>query len=48
MVRYAGRHPVAATRLMRLCGYEVDGSDADLHAMGHDHIPFVVLVPQEH
>jgi hypothetical protein len=45
MVRYAGRHPVAAARLMRLCGYEVDGSGADFHAMGHDHIPFVAMIP---
>ncbi len=48
MVRYARRHPAAATRLMRLCGYQVDGSDADFYTMGHDHIPFVALIPQQH
>jgi len=46
MVDYAQRNPRAAKQLMRLCGYEVDGSDADYFAMGHDFLPFVALSPR--
>mgnify|MGYP001548299128 CR=1 FL=1 len=45
MVDYAHHNPRAAKQLMRLCGYEVDGTDADYFAMGHDIIPFVSLSP---
>lgn len=45
MVDYAHRNPGAAKQLMRLCGYEVDGSDEDYNIMGHDIIPFVALSP---
>ena len=45
MIDYAHRNPHAAKQLMRLCGYEVDGSDKDYFTMGHDLIPFVALQP---
>ncbi len=45
MVNYAHRNPRAAKELMRLCGYEVDGSDADYFIMGQDVIPFIMLSP---
>lgn len=41
MVEYAQRHPRLARRLMRFCGYEVDGSDQDYFAIGRDHVPIV-------
>ena len=45
MVNYARRNPRAAKQLMRLCGYDVDGSQEDYFVMGHDIIPFVSLTP---
>jgi deazaflavin-dependent oxidoreductase (nitroreductase family) len=45
MVDYAHRNPRAAKQLMRLCGYEVDGSDDDYYIMGQDVIPFIALEP---
>lgn len=47
MVDYAQRNPRAAKQLMRLCGYEVDGSDEDYFTMGHDIIPIVALRPRD-
>lgn len=47
MVDYAQRNPRAAKQLMRLCGYEVDGSDEDYFTMGHDIIPIVALHPRD-
>lgn len=46
MQAYARRNPRAAAGLMRLIGYEMDGSDGSFDALGRDHIPFVVLHPQ--
>jgi deazaflavin-dependent oxidoreductase (nitroreductase family) len=46
MVNYAKRNPRAAKQLMRICGYEVDGSEEDYFIMGRDFIPFVSLAPQ--
>lgn len=46
MVSYARRNPKAAKNLMRLCGYEVDGSEEDYFLMGQDIIPFIALVPR--
>ena len=46
MVGYAQRNPRAAKQLMRLCGYEVDGSEEEYFIMGHDIIPFVSLAPR--
>jgi deazaflavin-dependent oxidoreductase (nitroreductase family) len=46
MADYARRHPAAAKQLMRLCGFEVDGTDADYRAVGREHIPFVALQPK--
>ena len=43
MVKYARRHPHLARRLMRFCGYEVDGSDQDYFAVGRDNIPIVAV-----
>ncbi|MEU4366608.1 nitroreductase family deazaflavin-dependent oxidoreductase [Micromonospora chersina] len=45
MATYARRHPRLARRLMRFCGYEVDGSEADYFEVGRDHIPIVSLRP---
>jgi outer membrane protein assembly factor BamB len=36
----------AAKGLMRICGYEVDGSVEDYYQLGHDIIPFVSLIPR--
>ena len=48
MVDYAHRYPTAAKVLSkRLLGYEVDGSDEDYYALGHDAVPFVALQPRE-
>lgn len=46
MADYARRHPRAAKQLMRLCGFEVDGSPQEFYVVGHDHIPFVSLQPR--
>ena len=47
MVDYAHRYPTAAKVLSkRLLGYEVDGSDEDYYALGHDAVPFVALQPR--
>jgi deazaflavin-dependent oxidoreductase (nitroreductase family) len=45
LARYARRYPRAAKGLVRLCGYAVDGSEADFHALGAEHIPLVSLDP---
>ena len=34
LVNYARRHPVAFKELVRFMGYQVDGSEADIHALG--------------
>lgn len=34
LVNYARRHPTAFDQLVRFMGYRVDGSDADIHALG--------------
>jgi len=44
MLAYARRHRRAARVLARHMGYEIDGSDADLAALGRA-IPFVRLTP---
>lgn len=47
MVDYAHRYPTAAKVLSkRLLGYEVDGTDEDYYALGHDAVPFVALKPR--
>jgi hypothetical protein len=44
MLAYARRHRRAARVLARHMGYEIDGSDADLAALGRA-IPFIRLEP---
>jgi len=46
MVSYAHNHPQAAKNLMKLCGYQVDGSDEDYFVMGSEHIPFTAFEPK--
>ncbi|MCB9422475.1 MAG: nitroreductase family deazaflavin-dependent oxidoreductase [Ardenticatenaceae bacterium] len=47
MVDYAHRYPMAAKVLSkRLLGYEVDGTDEDYYALGHDAVPFMALKPR--
>jgi deazaflavin-dependent oxidoreductase (nitroreductase family) len=47
MVDYARRYPTAAKVLSkRLLGYEVDGTDEDYYALGHDAVPFMALKPR--
>jgi deazaflavin-dependent oxidoreductase (nitroreductase family) len=46
MIDYARRNPHAAKELMRICGYEVDGSTEDYFIMGHNFIPFISLSPR--
>lgn len=43
MAAYAKRNPKAARYLMRLIGYQVDGSEEDYRAMGRDVIPIVAF-----
>jgi deazaflavin-dependent oxidoreductase (nitroreductase family) len=43
LVEYMRRHRYLARRLMRFCGYEVDGSDEDYFAVGRDGIPIVAV-----
>jgi deazaflavin-dependent oxidoreductase (nitroreductase family) len=44
MADYGRRYPTAAKVLSkRLMGYEVDGTDKDYYALGHDAVPFVAL-----
>ena len=43
MLQYAKRHPKAARNLMSICGYKVDGGEADYFIMGHDYVLFVLL-----
>jgi len=43
MADYAKRHPKAARYLMRLIGYQVDGSEEQYRAMGREVIPFVAF-----
>ncbi len=48
MVDYARRYPTAARTLMkRLLGYEVDGTEGDYRALGHDLVPFIALQPRD-
>jgi deazaflavin-dependent oxidoreductase (nitroreductase family) len=47
MVDYAQRNPTAAKGLMRVCGYQVDGTNEDYYTMGYEHIPFIKLIPRE-
>lgn len=42
MARYAARHPLAARRLCRFMGYEVDGTEADYRRVGES-VPFLRL-----
>ena len=42
MARYATRHPLAARRLCRFMGYEVDGTEADYRRVGES-VPFLRL-----
>ncbi len=46
MVDYARRHPSAARKIARACGYQVDGTDEDYFVLGRDIIPFVALRPR--
>jgi len=46
LVDYAHRNPTAAKTLMRICGYQVDGSDEDYFIMGRDIVPFIALKPR--
>ncbi|MCA9968972.1 MAG: nitroreductase family deazaflavin-dependent oxidoreductase, partial [Anaerolineales bacterium] len=46
MADYARRHPRAAAGLLRLIGYEADGSEAQYREIGRDHIPFIALRPK--
>lgn len=45
MARYATQHPKLATRLCRLMGFSVDGTEADFRAVGRS-VPFLQLVPE--
>lgn len=45
MARYGPRHPMAAPRLCRLMGFEVDGSACDYREVG-ERIPFLRLDPR--
>jgi deazaflavin-dependent oxidoreductase (nitroreductase family) len=45
MARYAPEHPWLARRLVRIMGFEVDGSTADYAAVGRM-IPFLRFVPR--
>ena len=36
LVRYAHQHPLAFRELVRFMGYQVDGTDADIHALGEN------------
>ncbi len=46
MANYAQRNPKAAKSLMRIIGYEVDGTDEDYFILGRDAIPFVAFKPR--
>ncbi|MGH3013135.1 MAG: nitroreductase family deazaflavin-dependent oxidoreductase [Gaiellaceae bacterium] len=45
MARYAVRHGVAARKLCRFMGFEVDGSAEDYRAVGRE-LPFIRFVPR--
>jgi deazaflavin-dependent oxidoreductase (nitroreductase family) len=45
MVDYAHRNPRAAKQLMRLVGYNVEGSDDEYFELGRDQVPFITLYP---
>lgn len=45
MVGYAERHPIAAAKVVRFMGFQVDGGADDFRAVG-EALPFVRLVPQ--
>jgi deazaflavin-dependent oxidoreductase (nitroreductase family) len=47
MVNYAHQHAKAAKNLMKLIGYQVDGSDEDYYAIGAKQIPFVAFEPRK-
>ncbi len=46
MVNYARRHPTAARNLMRLFGYQIDGTEAEYRRIGELLIPFVEFSPR--
>jgi hypothetical protein len=45
MAAYAPKNPVAARKLCRFMGFEVDGSEADYHEVGRQ-LPFVRFTPR--
>lgn len=45
MATYASRHPKAARQLMKVMGFEVDGTSEDFRAVGRE-LPFLRLRPQ--
>lgn len=45
MARYATQHPKVATRLCRIMGFAVDGTEADFRAVGRS-VPFLRFVPE--
>ncbi|MFC1407535.1 MULTISPECIES: nitroreductase family deazaflavin-dependent oxidoreductase [Streptacidiphilus] len=47
MAVYAPRHPRTAKRLMAICGIETDGTPEDYYRIGHDHLPFVEVTPED-
>ncbi len=47
MVNYAHKYAKAAKNLMKLIGYQVDGSDEDYYAIGAEHIPFIAFEPRK-
>lgn len=45
MARYAAQHPKVATRLCRIMGFAVDGTEADFRAVGRS-LPVLRFVPE--
>jgi deazaflavin-dependent oxidoreductase (nitroreductase family) len=46
IVLYAKKYPIAAKNLMRLIGFEVDGSEEDYLILGRDYLPCIALIPR--
>ena len=46
MADYARRHPRAARKLMKFCGYQVDGTEADYRDVARKGLHFVALEPR--
>jgi deazaflavin-dependent oxidoreductase (nitroreductase family) len=46
MVSYARRYPTAARALVRLIGYQVDGTEQAYRELGQEKIPFVRFGPR--